>query len=803
MGMAGAAVNKRRKRFWLALAVLLLPVALYAAIPYAAEHGVRLWLQQQGFSQVVFDMERPAWNRLHIRAFSAVRATPLQTTEVSSRLITLHFSPLRLFLAGEVDRLTLPDTVVTLTVDTPQEDTSEPGAGIELSRLLPATWFALIPAQEVLVGRMHFTLDYPGTVRDWQVDAGLTFNRDTLASRAHFTRGGIALGYADLQIDSANRLHLSVLRNDRTAARFEGTLAAEAQRLIFDFNQSADMTALAGWLGDLGLASPSLSELTGDIAVNGRASLPTGVLVAPEKLIDEVLLELSYSLDARSAVAVPPLTGVSARITGTAVLQAGALELEMATGSEARAALEVAGSGNGKGEGAGKEGDGNKEEGKHRGDKGRVQARLTDSVRLSLPVRSASLAALRVTPLQLQIALPAMHFPPFSATAQMLRLSVDSYDPAQHRTEGQARTELNGVSIAGRALPPLRIESRFKLDHQRLVMDMAATNDPLALRLKLNGSYDLARQEANLRWTLKPLALNTLATLLRPHLGKKMDALTVHRGMLFHNGEAVLNAGGVAVSAWNAARDLVLQWDKTLFEGVQWESATTLAQSGRLSDAGRLNVARVESGVALTDLTTDYRLQSDTKRPDSEAWLKLGESRAALLGGEVRLAALDTSLQRPQFESGLRIRQIALDALLKLEQQPGLSGSGTLSGAIPLRVDEAGVSVSGGHIAADGAGYIRFQPDSTVAAYAAANQGLAMALGALENFNYDLLEVGVDYQTDGTAHLKTRLKGHNPDWNRGHPVDFTINIEENIPDLIRTLQFADRLTEKLEQRYGR
>jgi len=54
---------------------------------------------------------------------------------------------------------------------------------------------------------------------------------------------------------------------------------------------------------------------------------------------------------------------------------------------------------------------------------------------------------------------------------------------------------------------------------------------------------------------------------------------------------------------------------------------------------------------------------------------------------------------------------------------------------------------------------------------------------------------------DGTALLNTRLKGYNPDWNNSQPIDFSVNIEENIPTLIQTLQFTDKLTRSIEKRY--
>lgn len=100
-----------------------------------------------------------------------------------------------------------------------------------------------------------------------------------------------------------------------------------------------------------------------------------------------------------------------------------------------------------------------------------------------------------------------------------------------------------------------------------------------------------------------------------------------------------------------------------------------------------------------------------------------------------------------------------LGAILALEQQQGLSGEGVLSGRFPLQYSQGELTVADGKLEglAPG-GVIRFQPNASVAAYAAANAGLQMALQALENFHYDLLDIKLNYLADGTALLNTRLK---------------------------------------------
>ena len=63
--------------------------------------------------------------------------------------------------------------------------------------------------------------------------------------------------------------------------------------------------------------------------------------------------------------------------------------------------------------------------------------------------------------------------------------------------------------------------------------------------------------------------------------------------------------------------------------------------------------------------------------------------------------------------------------------------------------------------------------------------------------------MSVQYQEDGNLWLNTRLEGRNPGWQNGRPVHFNLNVEENIPALLKTLdtvtRVEDAFTEQLDK----
>jgi hypothetical protein len=151
------------------------------------------------------------------------------------------------------------------------------------------------------------------------------------------------------------------------------------------------------------------------------------------------------------------------------------------------------------------------------------------------------------------------------------------------------------------------------------------------------------------------------------------------------------------------------------------------------------------------------------------------------------------------------LRQLDLQKILSVEQQQGLQGTGLLDGTIPVIISWTGVSVKDGTLAARlPGGVIRYgASDSTAKAITQSNVGMAFVLQALNNFHYNVLEVGVDYAEDGTLHLKTRLEGRNPDAKKSPSVHFNLTVQENIPALLKSLQLVQGIEDSIQKRFQR
>ncbi len=74
---------------------------------------------------------------------------------------------------------------------------------------------------------------------------------------------------------------------------------------------------------------------------------------------------------------------------------------------------------------------------------------------------------------------------------------------------------------------------------------------------------------------------------------------------------------------------------------------------------------------------------------------------------------------------------------------------------------------------------------------------------ALSNFQYETLTASVDYSKDGDLKLQMQLTGRNPDMESNRPIVLNLGVENNIPQMLKSLQAARAVEEILERRLAK
>ncbi|WP_296276542.1 intermembrane phospholipid transport protein YdbH family protein [Pseudomonas sp. UBA7530] len=439
-------------------------------------------------------------------------------------------------------------------------------------------------------------------------------------------------------------------------------------------------------------------------------------------------------------------------------------------------------------------------------------------LRLEARSKRVDLGATRADGLQLNLALSG------NATAQQLQLAVadDSRLAIQRLRVAeldlqQAQLILAGLGIIGAPTAPtlsgplaLRVQSlqhpqlqpqswqwqgRLQADSVHQALDGALLVDSgLSLALGLNNSADGLALNA----TLDELFLRA-GNPLAQTLASWPPLLTLDNGRL--QGEASLRLPAnkpLRLSARLSGKGLAGIYDRSTLSGVDGELRLQLAGDRLTLELPSLSAKQIDPGIALGPLQLQASYQASLQRPLAGS---LSHQRAELgiLDGNLRLEPATWALDQPSQLLPLKLSGLDLQELFRVYPAEGLEGNGLLDGTLPLRLGGA-ISIEQGLIEARApGGRLRFH-SPRIRAMGQANPGMKLVTDALEDFHYDLLSSSLDYEPSGTLRLGMRLHGQNPAIEQGRPIHFNINLEEDIPTLLASLQLTDKVSDIIQQR---
>jgi hypothetical protein len=159
--------------------------------------------------------------------------------------------------------------------------------------------------------------------------------------------------------------------------------------------------------------------------------------------------------------------------------------------------------------------------------------------------------------------------------------------------------------------------------------------------------------------------------------------------------------------------------------------------------------------------------------------------------------------------SKIKVEGLDLEELVKLIDAAGVVARGKLNGVIPVAFREQDVFVEDAVLEAEPGGMIGYLPDGPPSEKDK-QQGNELKileldytefmLGALTNFKYDQLKVNLNGRGRGDMRVRMDLKGHNPDFFTGHPVELKVGVNGRLMDILRTGVNNYEVPENIRQR---
>ena len=242
------------------------------------------------------------------------------------------------------------------------------------------------------------------------------------------------------------------------------------------------------------------------------------------------------------------------------------------------------------------------------------------------------------------------------------------------------------------------------------------------------------------------------------------------------------------------------EFNRSVLNGLAFQLTGRFAKQQLTLDVADLQVKDLDPGVPLGPIQVQ-QLKVEVPLAKVEATrLAWRQATAGLLKGQVSVTQGDLRFnQTSRFTA--EVKGLDIQELLRVYPAEGLQGTGILDGRLPFyfAVNQQQFAVEEGFIKARAPGYLRFDNDK-IKAMGQSNQAMRIVTDALEDFHYDLLSGQVHYNESGRLLLNLRLEGRNPDLEKGRPIHFNINLEEDIPALLASLQLSGKVSDTIQQR---
>ncbi len=380
----------------------------------------------------------------------------------------------------------------------------------------------------------------------------------------------------------------------------------------------------------------------------------------------------------------------------------------------------------------------------------------------------------------------------FSLQGGKVKLNIGSIDlnnPEQNSVDAELMFSDIEVNRDGMRLAPLSITSEMTL-RGNILSGRHRLNDRTGI-IQVDGQYQHNTQKntGSIEFNLRSIAFSEDKTYLPKFIKGWEYPLDLSSGKASARAHFNWQDGRIFSKTTIDLINLGGFYNRNLFSGMN----ASFSLEGSLDELNfprqAVTVAGVNAGAAINNI--EFVIHGS---PDE---LYIENFQAELLGGKVSQSSMLYRRNEPDNLANLRLENIQLSELLELQQ--GVTGEGVLNGQLPMRVSAKGIKMNGGKISAENTGIIRYLSKVPVSK-AVSNAGVELALDALENFHYNVLDVNADYTETGDLLLKVKLQGRNPDLEIKRPFHFNLQVRQNIPALLKSLQLTQQISDSIDRR---
>ncbi len=238
-----------------------------------------------------------------------------------------------------------------------------------------------------------------------------------------------------------------------------------------------------------------------------------------------------------------------------------------------------------------------------------------------------------------------------------------------------------------------------------------------------------------------------------------------------------------------------------LFSGLSFDHELELLPQLQSRHGSVIKLALLDSGVIANNISSKLAIKTAVSGPLPQ--IVMQNLYGEIFGGTFSGDNLHYDLNRSKNKFNIKASNIDLAEIVKTQQLNDITATGRIDGIIPVEINQDGVFIEDGaflnHVRN---GTIRYNPKAGTDQLQQ-NPLTGIALDALKDFHYSHLSAGVNFTPDGTLSINLQLKGTSPELDTNRPVHLNINTEQNLLSLLKSLRYAQGVSESIDNKVRR
>lgn len=195
-----------------------------------------------------------------------------------------------------------------------------------------------------------------------------------------------------------------------------------------------------------------------------------------------------------------------------------------------------------------------------------------------------------------------------------------------------------------------------------------------------------------------------------------------------------------------------------------------------------ITIHELDFGMPIRNVLMAYQLETD-----KSTRIALDKAQFSVMEGTVSVKPVVIDPLAPRSEVVVHINAIDLATFFEMIQVEGLTGTGHVSGDIPITLERDQVTIRNGQLAATAPGTLRFKSDKAVQMLADAGEEVNLLMQALQDFQYSELTLRLDKSATHDLTAQLSILGHNAAIRDGQPFRLNIKLESNIDKILRAI----------------